>query len=63
MIGKKVKVTFANNWPIRSATYTYEGFDDKGHWVRRKDGVQRYLNRHDVVDIQPVEEDIDEQPY
>lgn len=64
LVGKKVRVEFnPATWPIHAATYTYEGEDASGYWVRRKDGVQRYFERGDVVAITPVEEDVDEQPY
>lgn len=61
LVGKKVKVTFnPSSWPIPHATYTYEGRDEKGHWVRRKDGVQRHILFGDVILIEPVEEEIPE---
>lgn len=62
--GTKVLVTFnPHTWPIHSATYTYEGHDDAGWWVRRADGVQRYFGRNDVVAIEPVAEDVEEAPH
>lgn len=64
LIGKKVKVTFnPATWPIHSATYTYEGHDEGGYWLRRKDGVQRYFERVDIQSIEPTGEEIDEQPF
>jgi hypothetical protein len=64
LVGKKVLVEFdTTRWPIAKATYTYEGRDTEGYWVRRKDGVQRYFRREDVLSITPVEEDVDEQPH
>lgn len=67
LVGKKVLVEFnANTWPIRQATYIYEGRDERGYWLRRKDGVQRFFHRADIVRITPVEEgteDVEEQPH
>ncbi len=67
LVGKKVLVEFNTaTWPIHKATYTYEGRDETGYWLRRKDGVQRFFERGDIVSITPVEEDaedVDEQPY
>ena len=64
LVGKKVLVRFNRaSWPIESATYTYEGHDDNGYWVRRSDGRQRYLLRSDVIEILPVEEDVEEAPH
>lgn len=54
LVGKKVKVTFVN-WPAASGYYTYEGHDDRGHWLRRKDGVQRYMLNEYVSRVEPFE--------
>lgn len=62
--GTKVLVKFDPlRWPIHQATYTYEGHDENGWWVRRKDGVQRYFLREDVVEVLPVVEDVPEGEY
>lgn len=63
--GKKVVLEFNTaRWPIHKATYTYEGHDENGYWVRRKDGVQRYFEREDVVSITLAEnQDIPEAPH
>lgn len=62
--GTKVLVEFnTEHWPIAKATYTYEGHDDSGWWVRRQDGTQRYFLREDVVALTPVEEDTPEEPH
>jgi hypothetical protein len=63
--GVKVLVEFNTaHWPIHKATYIYEGRDETGWWVRRKDGVQRYFAREDVVAITPVaDEEIPEAPH
>jgi hypothetical protein len=50
-IGQKVKVIFSEHWPISSAVYTLEGFDEFGCWVRNKYGVQRRLVNVDVADM------------
>jgi hypothetical protein len=67
LVGKKVLVEFNTaTWPIHKATYTYEGRDETGYWLRRQDGVQRFFERGDIVSITPVEEgeeDVPEQPY
>jgi hypothetical protein len=67
LVGKKVLVEFdSSRWPVHKATYTYEGYDETGHWMRRKDGVQRHFEFGDVVAITPVEEgeeDVDEPAY
>lgn len=64
LVGKKVKVSFdTSKWPIASATYTYEGHNEQGHFVRRADGVQRIFADDVVVGVEVVEEDISEQPY
>lgn len=61
LVGKKVLIKFnPASWPIAQATYTYEGHDAGGYWVRRSDGVQRYFQREDVVEIIPVEEEVGE---
>lgn len=58
--GTKVEVEFnTDRWPIHKATYTYEGHDERGWWVRRKDGVQRYFEREDVVSVTPVDDSDD----
>ena len=60
LVGKKVLVEFNTaTWPIAKATYTYEGRDEAGYWVRRKDGVQRYFQREDIISITPVVEEDD----
>lgn len=52
LVGKLVVVEFnTSRWPIHKATYVYEGHDEKGYWVRRKDGVQRYFERADIIGI------------
>lgn len=61
--GKKVKVTFAESWPIDHATYTYEGADETGYWLRRKDGKQRHMLREDVVNIELAESEISEPDF
>lgn len=64
LVGKKVLVTFnTKSWPIASATYTYEGHDEKGHWVRRADGTQRHLLYPDVVSVTVTEADVEETPH
>lgn len=65
LVGKLVELEFNTaRWPIHKATYTYEGHDEKGYWVRRKDGVQRYFEREDVVGISLVDgPDTDEPDY
>jgi len=67
LVGKKVLVEFdSSRWPVHKATYTYEGRDETGYWLRRKDGVQRFFERADIVSITQVEEgeeDVPEQPY
>lgn len=64
LVGKKVKVSFdTGRWPIASATYVYEGQDETGYWLRRKDGVQRHMEFADVIGIEPVDEDIAEGEY
>lgn len=63
LVGKKVRVGFVN-WPVAVGYYTYEGHDDKGHWLRRKDGVQRYMLNEFVHSIEPFEwEDPPEERY
>jgi hypothetical protein len=62
LVGKKVKVTFTN-WPVSSATYVYEGHDEKGYWLRRKDGVQRHFSYEYVVSVEPAEDDIEEAKF
>lgn len=49
--GKKVLVTFGPSWPVDKATYVYEGADETGYFLRRKDGVQRHMLREDVAEI------------
>lgn len=65
--GDKVQVIFKReHWPIRSAVYVYEGCDDKGIWVRRKDGVQRYILNVDIQLTRPAPADgsiSEEDPY
>lgn len=63
--GKKVLVTFdGNRWPVDKATYVYEGADETGYWLRRKDGVQRHMLREDVVGIELAgDQDIAEGEY
>lgn len=64
--GIKVLVEFnTTTWPIASATYTYEGHDETGWWVRRADGVQRHFEYGDVVAINPVpeEEEVPEEDF
>lgn len=64
MIGKKVLVEFnTETWPIAKATYTYEGHDEGGYYLRRKDGVQRYIKRENVVGITEVETDVAEPEF
>lgn len=64
LVGRKVKVTFnPRTWPIRSATYVYEGHNEQGHHVRRSDGVQRIFADIDVVTVEPVDDDIPEEPH
>lgn len=64
LIGLKVKLTFnTETWPIHHATYTYDGADETGYWVIRKDGVQRHFEYGDVVQIELAEEEVDEQRY
>jgi hypothetical protein len=61
LVGKKVKVEFnTHTWPVQFGTYTYEGHDETGHWVRRKDGVQRHFEFGDVVGITPIGDDAEE---
>lgn len=55
LVGKKVRVEFVD-WPIASATYTYEGHDADGHWVRRSDGTQRHLLYRFVTGITVIED-------
>lgn len=53
LAGLKVVVTFdTTRWPIHKATYVYEGFDETGHFLRRKDGVQRHMLFEDVQGIE-----------
>ncbi len=63
--GTKVLVVFGPSWPIDRATYTYEGRDETGWWVRRKDGVQRHFLFEDVESVTPVSEseEVLENPY
>lgn len=63
LVGRKVLVRFVN-WPISQATYVYEGCDESGHWVRRKDGVQRQFPREVVQEVIPVDGgEVDEGRY
>jgi hypothetical protein len=62
LVGRKVKVTFTN-WPIGEATYTYEGHDETGHFLRRKDGTQRHIAFEFVVGVDPVDEDVPEDEF
>lgn len=63
LIGRKVRVTFIN-WPIGQATYTYEGHDETGHYLRRKDGTQRHIAFEFVTAVEPVEdEDVPEDEF
>lgn len=62
LVGKKVIVEFVN-WPIASASYTYEGFSEGGYWLRRSDGVQRHILKEYVTDIRPVADDVPEGNY
>lgn len=64
LVGKKVLIEFdTNHWPIARATYTYEGSDADGYWVRRADGRQRHFPRSLVVSITPVTESVEEPPH
>lgn len=64
LVGKKVLVEFnTHRWPIHKATYTYEGSDANGYFLRRKDGVQRYFDRQDIVGFSLAETDVDETPH
>ncbi|MGW0682915.1 hypothetical protein ACWD2L_06075 [Streptomyces sp. NPDC002754] len=61
LVGKTVRVTFNRaHWPVVYGRYLYEGHDEHGHWVRRPDGVQRYLRNIDVLAID-VTDDPEEQ--
>lgn len=61
LVGKKVRVEFnPHTWPIHTATYTYEGRDEEGYFLRRVDGIQRHMLFEDVVGITEVETDIPE---
>lgn len=63
MEGQKVRVTFdTNRWPVQFGTYTYEGRDEKGYWLRRADGVQRHFEYADVVEIKILESGEPEDP-
>lgn len=60
-IGKTVRITFnRSHWPTVYGRYLYEGFDEGGHWVRRPDGMQRYLRNIDVAGID-ITDDPEEQ--
>jgi hypothetical protein len=61
LVGKKVRISFVN-WPVASGTYTYEGRDEKGHWVRRSDGVQRQLLHEFVTGIEVLPENSNPEP-
>lgn len=64
MIGKLVRVEFNTaRWPVHFGTYTYEGHDEKGYWLRRKDGVQRFFEREDIVEITVVDEELPQEDY
>jgi hypothetical protein len=66
LVGKRVVIEFnTSRWPVHKATYIYMGCDDKGYWVLRKDGVQRYFERADVVGISLAldQGDIPETPH
>lgn len=53
--GTKIKILFnTQTWPVASGVYTYEGHDEVGYWVRRKDGVQRHFEYGDVVEVIPL---------
>lgn len=62
LVGKKVKVTF-RNWPIPHATYVYEGRDETGYFLRRKDGTQRHMLFEFVASMVPTGEEIAEGEY
>lgn len=62
--GKRVRVHFnPATWPIGSGVYIYEGHNEHGHFVRRKDGTQRVFADSDVLSVEPVEEDVNEGKY
>lgn len=67
LVGKRVVVTFVpGRWPVGRATYVYEGYDETGHWLRRKDGVQRHMDYGDVATVklaEPEEPEIPEPEY
>lgn len=66
LVGKRVLVEFdTNRWPIHKATYIFEGQDQDGYWLRRKDGTQRYFLRADIASISLAmdQSDIPEAPH
>lgn len=62
LVGKKVLVTFTN-WPIDSATYTYDGRDETGHFLTRKDGTQRHIPFEFVQGIELAESEVSETEF
>ncbi len=63
LVGQRVRITFnTNTWPVGHGVYTYEGHDETGHWVRRKDGVQRHFAYGDVVAVDPLPDEAEVSP-
>lgn len=56
-MGRPVRVTFANHWPVRYGDYVYDGFDDKGVWVSHDGGWQRYILFYDIDRVQLTTEE------
>lgn len=47
-MGRRVRVYFNPNWPVRIGNYTYDGFDDRGIWVTHDHNGQRHILWHDI---------------
>lgn len=58
-MGQRVRVTFAQSWPVPIGNYTYDGFDADGIWVTHAERGQRHILYSDIEKVE-VKHDSDE---